>query len=60
MQRDRKGLYQKDLTGEIHNFTGIFDPYEEPPNPEVLIESDKDTLEESIAKVMDRLKKLGV
>ncbi|MFC2040828.1 adenylyl-sulfate kinase [Chloroflexota bacterium] len=59
MQRDPKGLYQKALAGEIPNFTGISDPYEEPTSPEILIESDKETLQESIAKVMDKLEKLG-
>jgi adenylylsulfate kinase len=58
MQRDTRGLYKKAIAGEISNFTGISDPYEEPTNPEVLIESDKETLEESVAKVMDKLKGL--
>jgi len=58
IQRDTRGLYKKAMAGEISNFTGISDPYEEPTNPEVLIESDKETLEESIAKVMDKLKEL--
>jgi len=39
MQRDPKGLYKKALAGEISNFTGVSDPYEEPLNPDVLIES---------------------
>lgn len=58
MQRDPKGLYRKALTGEISNFTGVSDPYEEPLNPEVLLESDKETVEESVAKIIDELKKL--
>ena len=58
IKRDTRGLYKKAMAGEISNFTGISDPYEEPTNPEVLIESDKETLEESIAKVMDKLKEL--
>lgn len=58
IQRDTRGLYKKAIAGEISNFTGISDPYEEPVNPEVLIESDKETLEESVAKVMDKLKEL--
>ena len=58
MQRDPKGLYKKALAGEIKNFTGISDPYEEPLNPEVLIESDKETVEGSVTKVMDKLKEL--
>lgn len=58
IQRDRKGLYAKALAGEISNFTGVSDPYEEPLNPEVLIESDKETVEESVAKVVAKLKEL--
>jgi len=52
IERDCKGLYKKALAGEIKNFTGISDPYEEPLNPEVLIESDKETVEESTNKIM--------
>jgi adenylylsulfate kinase len=59
IQRDTRGMYKKALAGEILNFTGVSDPYEEPLNPEILIESDKETLGESIAKVIDGLKKLG-
>lgn len=58
MQRDPKGLYQKALAGEIQNFTGISDPYEEPANPEVLIESDKETVEQSINKILSKLREL--
>lgn len=59
IQRDTRGMYKKALAGEIPNFTGVSDPYEEPLNPEVLIESDKETLEESVTKVMTRIKELG-
>ena len=59
IQRDTRGMYKKALAGEIQNFTGISDPYEEPLTPEVLIESDKETLAESVAKVMTKLKELG-
>jgi len=58
MQRDTKGLYQKALAGEISNFTGVSDPYEEPLEPEVIIESDKETVEEGVTKVMNTLKRL--
>lgn len=58
MRRDPKGLYQKALAGEIENFTGISDPYEEPLNPEVVIETDKETPEESAAKILARLEEL--
>ncbi|MBN1522209.1 MAG: adenylyl-sulfate kinase [Candidatus Aureabacteria bacterium] len=58
IKRDPKGLYKKALAGEIKNFTGIDDPYEEPVNPEVLLETDKETVEESTQKVLDKLKQL--
>jgi adenylyl-sulfate kinase len=57
--RDVKGLYKKALNGEIKNFTGVDDPYEEPRNPEVVIETDKETPEESAAKVIAKLEELG-
>src|SRR3990172_3952069 len=46
-KRDPKGLYEKALRGEIKGFTGIDDPYEPPDKPEVLIHSDKETVDES-------------
>jgi len=58
-ERDVKGLYKKALRGEIKNFTGVDDPYEPPLNPEVVIESDKETPEQSAATVMKKLKALG-
>ncbi len=58
-ERDVKGLYKKALRGEIKNFTGVDDPYEPPLNPEVLIESDRETVEESVAKVLAKLETLG-
>ncbi len=58
-QRDIKGLYAKAMRGEIANFTGVSDPYEEPVNPEVVIHSDKETVEESAAKIIRTLEELG-
>lgn len=58
-ERDVKGLYKKALAGEIKNFTGVDDPYEPPLHPEVVIESDKETPEQSAAKVMAKLEALG-
>jgi adenylylsulfate kinase len=55
IDRDVKGLYKKAIAGEIKNFTGISDPYEEPENPELLIETDKLNIEESVAKVINYL-----
>ena len=42
------------------DFTGISDPYEEPENPEIVLQTDKEDVEESINKVIDKLKKLNL
>jgi adenylyl-sulfate kinase len=58
--RDVKGLYRKAMAGEISNFTGVNDPYEEPLNPEVVCYSDgSETPDESAAKVIAKLEELG-
>jgi adenylylsulfate kinase len=54
-----KGLYKKARAGELKQFTGIDDPYEAPLNPEIECRTDLETLEESTAKVLDKLKTLG-
>ncbi|MFC1909224.1 adenylyl-sulfate kinase [Chloroflexota bacterium] len=59
IQRDTRGLYKKALAGEIPNFTGVSDPYDEPLAPEMVIESDRETVEESVAKVIGKVKELG-
>ena len=58
-QRDVKGLYKRARAGEIKNFTGIDDPYEPPENPEVECRTDKETIEESVAKVLQVLEASG-
>ena len=58
-RRDVKGLYAKAFTGEIVNFTGVSDPYEEPENPEIVCRTAQETLEESVAKVITYLEKRG-
>ncbi len=58
-ERDVKGLYKRARAGEIKSFTGIDDPYEPPFNPEVECRTDLETLEESVAKVWDKLTELG-
>ncbi len=55
VERDVKGLYKKALKGEIPVFTGVSDPYEEPLNPELVIESQIDSVEESLAKLVGAL-----
>jgi adenylylsulfate kinase len=57
--RDVKGLYAKALRGEITQFTGVSDPYEEPLHPEVVVETDCQRPEESIAMILRRLEELG-
>lgn len=59
MERDIKGMYKKAINGEIEEFTGVSDPYEEPLSPEILLETDKETLEKSANKVIQRLNDLG-
>ena len=59
VERDVKGLYRKAIAGEIANFTGVSDPYEAPLNPEVVCDSSQETVEQSLAKVIDKLERLG-
>jgi adenylyl-sulfate kinase len=58
-RRDVKGLYEKALRGEIQNFTGISDPYEEPLNPEVIVDTELETVEESMNKILSFLESRG-
>ena len=58
-ERDVKGMYAKAFKGEIQNFTGVSDPYEEPLNPELVVETDKETPEESAGKILRKLEELG-
>ena len=59
VRRDVKGLYEKAIKGEIKNFTGVSDPYEEPENPEVIVDTEAEELSESVAKVLAALADLG-
>jgi adenylyl-sulfate kinase len=59
MRRDPKGLYKKALLGEIKDLTGLQDPYEEPLNPEVVVNTDYETLYESAAKIVSELTAMG-
>ncbi len=58
-RRDVKGMYAKAFSGEIPNFTGVSDPYEEPENPEIVCDTENETLEESTAKVIAYLEENG-
>jgi adenylylsulfate kinase len=55
IDRDVKGLYKKALKGEIKSFTGVSDPYEEPLNPELVLESDRESVEQSLTKLLRAL-----
>lgn len=59
-KRDPKGLYKKARAGEIKNFTGIDDPYEEPESPELVIETEVLTLREEVDMLLDYLKENGI
>lgn len=58
--RDVKGLYRRARAGEIKNYTGIDSPYEEPMKPELVVDTEALTLEESIGRVMALLAERGV
>jgi len=59
IERDVKGLYAKALAGEITNLTGISDPYEPPLTPEIVVQTDKESAEQSVALILDKLVSLG-
>ncbi|KAB2833080.1 MAG: adenylyl-sulfate kinase [Candidatus Brocadia sp.] len=58
-QRDTKGLYKKARAGEVKEFTGISAPYEEPLNPEIMIDTSKMTVDESTRAVLNYLEAKG-
>lgn len=55
IERDVKGHYKKALSGEIGEFTGVSDPYEEPENPEIVVDTEKETPDESADKIFGKL-----
>lgn len=59
-ERDPKGLYVKARQGIIKDFTGITSPYEEPENPELIIETNKQSIDESVEIVFQYLKQQGL
>ena len=59
VERDVKGLYKKALKGEIANFTGVSDPYEEPLKPEIIIDSSRETRDESLRRLLNTLEAGG-
>jgi 3'-phosphoadenosine 5'-phosphosulfate synthase len=59
VRRDVKGLYEKALRGEIENFTGVSDPYEAPLDPEVVVDTEVEDVEQSVGKILRALSALG-
>ena len=59
-ERDVKGLYQKALAGEIEEFTGVSDPYEEPSAPDIVVETDRESAEFSTSKIIRQLERRGL
>jgi adenylyl-sulfate kinase len=59
IERDVKGMYKKALAGEIKGFTGVDDPFDEPTDSEVICDTDKETPEESAAKILQYLRDKG-
>ena len=59
-QRDVKGLYKRARAGEIKNFTGISSPYEEPEDPDLVVDTGSLSLEDSVARVVELLRERGV
>lgn len=58
IDRDVKGHYKKALSGEIKNFTGVSDPYEEPENPEVTVDTETETPEKSAERILRKLNEM--
>ena len=58
--RDVKGLYRKAMAGEIPHFTGVSDPYEPPANPEVVVRSDRESIDESLSRILAYLESRGL
>lgn len=59
-QRDVKGLYKRALAGEIPQFTGVSDPYEAPDDPDVVVHSDRETVEEGATRILRFLETQGL
>ena len=59
-RRDPKGLYAKALRGEIPEFTGISSPYEEPQNPEIVVETDVQSVDDIVERILEELTQRGL
>jgi adenylylsulfate kinase len=59
IRRDVKGLYARALAGELEHFTGISDPYEDPPAPDITVDSSIETVEQSTARILTHILNIG-
>jgi adenylylsulfate kinase len=59
-QRDPKGLYKKAASGQIKDLTGPQEPYEEPVNPEVTVDTERFTVEDSVKRILSTVTELGL
>jgi adenylyl-sulfate kinase len=59
-QRDPKGMYKKARAGQIKHFTGIDSPYEEPSAPELIVDTEKSTVEQGVEQILAHLARQGV
>ncbi len=60
MRRDPKGLYKRALRGEVKHMTGVDDPYEPPESPDVVVDTERVSVEEGARAILDALKRVGV
>jgi adenylyl-sulfate kinase len=60
VRRDKKGLYARALSGEIKNFTGVSDPYEAPLAADITVHSDRESVDESLAAIVEWLERKGL
>jgi len=58
IRRDPKGLYKKALKGEIKNFSGISDPYEPPQNPDLVLDTERLSINECVKKLLDKINEI--
>jgi adenylyl-sulfate kinase len=59
-KRDVKGLYKKARAGAIEHFTGVTDPYEAPTKPEVVVHTDRESIEQCAARILAHLAQSGL
>ena len=59
IRRDVKGMYRKALNGQLAQFTGISDPYEPPMSPELTVQTDQETPQESVEHILEALDRFG-